>query len=109
VIGQTYFRGSAFNPDACEVTHLVGFADLGESDQRTWTEMYASRGKSPVGHTFVWFRSKRKHDAYWIPNLMLPEDVFCACAYASEDALVTDRVANQGQANPFAGAQLPGG
>lgn len=109
-IGATYYMGNTFNPEACTVAYRVGFVDLSERDQRAHETLGRQHGYDPRAVTYIGFYESRKHGSEGgAAYRVLPEDVFCGCAYVSLDAMVSDRVAKQGPANPFAGAQLPGG
>jgi hypothetical protein len=99
-LGQTYYTGNSFNPEACEVTHIVGFADLPSHEQRAWTQMERSRGGDATKLTYVGFNSTRKHGSarggpVW---RVLPEDVFKGVAYASLDEIYAARAAEPGPA-----------
>lgn len=105
-IGKTYYTGNSFNPEACEVTHLVGYADLDERDQRAYDTLGRQHGYDPRTTTFVWFRSSRKHNPAEFARV-LPLDVFCGVVYATLDELYADRAAAPGPAGMLR-ATLPG-
>lgn len=102
-IGQTYIMGNTYNPETCKVTHLVGFTDLSEREQRAWTQI--SGAEQARAAAYVWYESKRTHDTF-TANLCLPADVFCHCAYYSAEAFYGHPQSNTGAG--LLRATLPG-